>query len=954
MAIAGIGIGAMMQVFVISIQNAVARARIGSATALGTFSRQIGATIGVTVMGVIVNHGLPSAAAAGEGAPIHRLPPALRGALAAAIKPAFLAATLVVARRLGDRGAVGEGGAAAALGRRRRRLRLPRAGAAVQPDRLSAASAAAARRGVTGSRKRRLAAASGCGSAASGARLSRAASAPASSSPSILASRSPGHWRTPPPKGKKANFGRVAGAAQRSGSKRSGSLVPAAVALDDVRARHDGRLRRELDPGDGRGRRHAAGDEPRRRVEPQRLLHRAGGERQRPAPVVGRLPLGGEPLAEPGVGGEQAAEPAEQARARVDGGEQDRERVLRRRASGRGRPCEASRPGRRLRAAPRRSARRASAGSRQLALRARARAAAGGTSVSASSPRRGDRRVRGEHVGEPPVQLGGRALVELRPEHRGAERRDRVAPHRRPELEPAAGHESTRSSAASRTAGRSASSRAGANAGWTRRRDCVCTVQSSLPIVPGPSRWSSCCDQPPQSTFSFVSDARLGHERVLDQVGMREHEQPLPPEPSQSRRPRRVPGRARRAGRAGTRACARGARARSSSASSSNRPAPVREPRGAHWRESRCDVPRRRRPAGRRAADGRPTGRGRCPTRRGRRRRRATTSSSPTGASGSTRSRACCRPTFPSTPTTGTPGSASCRSASRTSACAACRPCRGSPSSSSTSARTSRSTAGPACGCARSTSRTPCCSRPRSAPTGCRPTGRGCRRAATATSGRCEVDRDGLSFVAALPAGRRAVHRRARLARALPDRALLHLHGRRRTALPRRAAPRAVAAVRGRRHDRGEHARAGRARGRAARALRRGAGRARLAAGGALSPQRRTALVSVVAAAALVALKLTVGLASHSLGLVSEAIHSGTDLVAAPADVLRGRRRGPAGRPEPPVRPRQGRAPRRAGRGRVPRRGERLHRRARARAPGRLREAHGRRDVVGARGRRCS
>jgi cation diffusion facilitator family transporter len=48
-----------------------------------------------------------------------------------------------------------------------------------------------------------------------------------------------------------------------------------------------------------------------------------------------------------------------------------------------------------------------------------------------------------------------------------------------------------------------------------------------------------------------------------------------------------------------------------------------------------------------------------------------------------------------------------------------------------------------------------------------------------------------------------------------------------------------------------------------------------------LSPQRRTALVSVVAAAVLVALKLTVGLAVHSLGLVSEAIHSGTDLVAA-------------------------------------------------------------------------
>jgi len=48
-----------------------------------------------------------------------------------------------------------------------------------------------------------------------------------------------------------------------------------------------------------------------------------------------------------------------------------------------------------------------------------------------------------------------------------------------------------------------------------------------------------------------------------------------------------------------------------------------------------------------------------------------------------------------------------------------------------------------------------------------------------------------------------------------------------------------------------------------------------------VSPQRRTALISVAVAAALVALKLTVGLVSHSLGLISEAVHSGTDLVAA-------------------------------------------------------------------------
>ena len=48
-----------------------------------------------------------------------------------------------------------------------------------------------------------------------------------------------------------------------------------------------------------------------------------------------------------------------------------------------------------------------------------------------------------------------------------------------------------------------------------------------------------------------------------------------------------------------------------------------------------------------------------------------------------------------------------------------------------------------------------------------------------------------------------------------------------------------------------------------------------------MSPQRRTALVSVGAAVALMGIKLGTGLASSSLGLVSEALHSGTDLVAA-------------------------------------------------------------------------
>jgi cation diffusion facilitator family transporter len=67
-----------------------------------------------------------------------------------------------------------------------------------------------------------------------------------------------------------------------------------------------------------------------------------------------------------------------------------------------------------------------------------------------------------------------------------------------------------------------------------------------------------------------------------------------------------------------------------------------------------------------------------------------------------------------------------------------------------------------------------------------------------------------------------------------------------------------------------------------------------------VSPQRRTALVSVLAALVLIGLKLGAGLASGSLGLVSEAIHSGTDLVAA---LLTFFAVGVAGRPADPGHP---------------------------------------------------
>ncbi|HEY2939445.1 MAG TPA: MDR family MFS transporter [Gaiellaceae bacterium] len=94
MVIAGIGLGMMMQIFVLSVQNSVPRRQMGSATALTQFSRSIGSTLGVTLMGVIVNQRLPANVRA-EGAVIHRLPPAGRAALAHALHPAFLLAAVL-------------------------------------------------------------------------------------------------------------------------------------------------------------------------------------------------------------------------------------------------------------------------------------------------------------------------------------------------------------------------------------------------------------------------------------------------------------------------------------------------------------------------------------------------------------------------------------------------------------------------------------------------------------------------------------------------------------------------------------------------------------------------------------------------------------------------------------------------------------------------------------------
>jgi predicted MFS family arabinose efflux permease len=95
MVVAGVGMGLMMQTFVLAVQNAVPVRVLGSATALAQFSRAIGATFGVALMGVVVNQGLPPQAR-GDTV-VHRLPPALRVDLANALRPAFLASVVLCA-----------------------------------------------------------------------------------------------------------------------------------------------------------------------------------------------------------------------------------------------------------------------------------------------------------------------------------------------------------------------------------------------------------------------------------------------------------------------------------------------------------------------------------------------------------------------------------------------------------------------------------------------------------------------------------------------------------------------------------------------------------------------------------------------------------------------------------------------------------------------------------------
>jgi MFS family permease len=102
MFVVGLGIGLVMQVLVVAVQNAVPYSRLGVATSTATFFRTIGGAFGVSILGAVFNNRvisevskahLPAAAlrsiVSGSNiivnpAKIDNLPPAIRAPLVAA------------------------------------------------------------------------------------------------------------------------------------------------------------------------------------------------------------------------------------------------------------------------------------------------------------------------------------------------------------------------------------------------------------------------------------------------------------------------------------------------------------------------------------------------------------------------------------------------------------------------------------------------------------------------------------------------------------------------------------------------------------------------------------------------------------------------------------------------------------------------------------------------------
>ncbi|TCZ75194.1 DHA2 family efflux MFS transporter permease subunit [Paenibacillus albiflavus] len=94
MIVFGLGLGPAMSVFSLVIQNAVAPTQLGVVTASNQLFRNLGGTIGVAIMGTLMNHGITSRfkdqAASGQGVDLSKFDPAVQEQLAAFQNPQVL------------------------------------------------------------------------------------------------------------------------------------------------------------------------------------------------------------------------------------------------------------------------------------------------------------------------------------------------------------------------------------------------------------------------------------------------------------------------------------------------------------------------------------------------------------------------------------------------------------------------------------------------------------------------------------------------------------------------------------------------------------------------------------------------------------------------------------------------------------------------------------------------
>ncbi|WP_028610193.1 MDR family MFS transporter [Paenibacillus harenae] len=94
MIVFGIGLGISMPVFTLTVQNAVKPAELGVATATATLFRNLGGTIGIAVMGTVMNSTLTSkleaAVKAGEGPDLSQVDPETAAQLSSFLNPQML------------------------------------------------------------------------------------------------------------------------------------------------------------------------------------------------------------------------------------------------------------------------------------------------------------------------------------------------------------------------------------------------------------------------------------------------------------------------------------------------------------------------------------------------------------------------------------------------------------------------------------------------------------------------------------------------------------------------------------------------------------------------------------------------------------------------------------------------------------------------------------------------